>query len=82
MAIIKRVSYAITTFSGAESIKLLTTESKVKELTNKLFGRREFPLCLETIDDTHIEIAELNEYYLDCISRKSYFFLNVQAVYN
>ena len=42
-AIIKRVSYAITTFSGPEPIKLPTTENKVKELTNKLLGAHEFP---------------------------------------
>ena len=41
--IIKRVSYAITTFSGPEPIKLPTTENKVKELTNKLLGAHEFP---------------------------------------
>ena len=36
LAVIKGVSYAITTFSGLEPIKLPTTENKMKELTNKL----------------------------------------------
>ena len=39
-----------------------------------------FPQCIETIHDTHIEIVELDEHYLDYINRKSYFSLNVQAV--
>ena len=39
-AIIKRVSYAITTFLGPEPIKLPTTENKLKELTNKLLETR------------------------------------------
>ena len=54
-AIIKRVLYAITTFSGPEPIKLRTTENKVKELKNKL-GPHEFPQCIKIIDDTHVEL--------------------------
>ena len=57
--IIKKVSYGITTFSGAQPIKLPTTENKVKELTNKLMGTHELPRCVGTIRDTHIEIVEL-----------------------
>ena len=79
-AIIKRVSYAITTFLGPKLIKLPTTENKVKKLTNKLLGTHEFPQCTGTIDDTHVEIAELNEHYSDYINKKDYFSLNVQAV--
>ena len=59
-AIIKKVSYTITTFSGAKPIKLQTTENKMmKELTNKLMGTHELPRCVGTIRDTHIEIVEL-----------------------
>ena len=57
--IIKKVSYGITTFSGAQPIKLPTTENKVKELTNKLMGTHELPRCVGTIRDTHIELVEL-----------------------
>ena len=79
-AIIKRVSYAITIFLGSESIKIPTTENKAKELTNTLLWTHEFPQCIQTIHDTHTEIVELDEHYLDYINRKSYFSLNVQAV--
>ena len=59
-ATIKKVSYTITTFSGAKPIKLPTTENKMmKELTNKLMGTHELPRCVGTIRDTHIEIVEL-----------------------
>ena len=81
-AITKRVSYAITIFLGSEPIKLPTTENKVKELTNTLLGTHEFPQCIQTIHDTHIEIVELDEHYLDYINRNSYFPLNVQPVCN
>ena len=80
MAIIKRVSYAITTFSRPEPIKLSTTEKKVKKLTNKLLGTHEYPQCTGTIDDTYVGIVELTEDYADCINGKSYFSLNIQAV--
>ena len=73
MAIIKRVSYASTNFSGLEPIQLPTTESKVKDFTNKLLGIHEFPQCIRTIDDTRVEIAELNEHYSDYINRKDFF---------
>ena len=76
MAITKRVSYAITTFSGPEPIKLWTTENKVKELTNKWLGTHEFPQCLGIIDDPHVK---LNEHYSDYINRRDCFSLNVQA---
>ena len=79
-ALNKRVSYAITTFSGPQPIKLLTAENKKKELTNKLLGTHEFPLYIRAIDDTYIKIAELNEHYSDYINRKGYFSLKVQAV--
>ena len=36
----------------------------------------------KTIDDTHVEIAELNEHYSNYINRKGYFSLNVQVVYD
>ena len=45
--VIKKVSYAITTFSGPKPIKLPATKNKVKELTNKLLGTHEFPQCKE-----------------------------------
>ena len=79
MAIIKKVSYAITTFSGPEPIKLPTTENNVKELSNKLLGTHEFPQCIGTIDDTDVGIVEQNEHYADYINGTSYFSLNVQA---
>ena len=41
-AIIKRISYAITIFSGPEPVKLPTTESKVKELTNIYWEHTDF----------------------------------------
>ena len=74
-AIIKRVS----TFSGPEPIKLPTIVNKVKELTNKFLETHEFPHCIGTKDDTHIEAAELNEHYSNYINRKGYFSLNVQT---
>ena len=82
LAIIKRVSYAITTFSGPGPIKLPTTENKMKELTNKLLGTYEFPQCIGTIDDTEVRIVELNERYTDYINGKCYFSLNAQPVCN
>ena len=81
-AIIENVSYAITTFSGAEPIKLPTTENKVKELTNKLLGTREFLQCIGAIHDTHIEIVELNEHCSYYLNKNGYFCQNVQAVRN
>ena len=45
--IIKKISYAITTFSGPKLIKLPTTENKVKERTNKLLGTHKFCQCKE-----------------------------------
>ena len=64
-AIIKRVfhSYAITPFLGSRLIKLPTIENKVKELTNRILGTHEFSQCIEAIDDTCNEMAELNENY-------------------
>ena len=41
--IIKKVSYAIATFSGPKPINLPTTKNKVKELTNKLLRTHGFP---------------------------------------
>ena len=48
-AIIKSVSYAITTFLGAAPIKLPATENKVKELTDKLLETQEFPQCIKIL---------------------------------
>ena len=48
-AIIKSVSYAITTFSGAAPIKLPAAENKVKELTDKLLETQEFPQCIKIL---------------------------------
>ena len=59
-AIIKGVPHTWT-------IKLSTTENKV---INKLLGTHKFPHCIGTIYDSHIEMALLNEYYSDYISRK------------
>ena len=42
LAIIKRGSYTITTFSGPKPTKLPTTENRVKELTSKLLGTHNF----------------------------------------
>ena len=61
-------------------MKLPTTESKVKELSNKLLGTHEFPQCIGAADGIHLEKAELNEHYSDYISRKGYFSLNVRAL--
>ena len=58
--IIKKVFYAIKTFSGSQPIELPTTENKVKEFTNKLLGIHEFPQSIRAIHDTHTEIVELN----------------------
>ena len=69
-AIVKRVPYAITTFSEPEPINFQLLK-KGKELKKYLLGTNEFPQCLRTIDDTHIEIAELNEQHSDYINRKS-----------
>ena len=82
MAIIKRVSYAIATFSGPKPIKLPTPENKVKEVTNKLLGTNEFSQCVGTIDETDAGIVEQNEHCADYINGKGYFSLNVQAVCN
>lgn len=69
-AITTRVSYATTEIEGPELIKLSTTEINVKEITN--LGTCEFPQCAGTLDDTHIEIAEVNEHYTDYINRKGF----------
>ena len=78
LVIIKIVFYAIADFLGPELIKLPTTENNVRELTN--LETREFSQCIGTIDDTHIEITELNEHYSDYINRKGYFSLNIRVV--
>ena len=80
LAIIRKVSYIITTFLGQELIKLPTTKELLKKLTNKLLGTQEFPQCIGTTDDTYIEIAELHEHYSDYINRKGYYSLNVRAL--
>ena len=82
MAIIKNVSYAITTFSGVEPIKFPTTENQEKELTNKLLGTPEFLQWIGAIHDTHIEIVELNEHYPYYLNKNGYFCQNVQAMRN
>ena len=39
----------------------------MKELSKKLLGTHEFPQSTGAIDDTHVEIAELNKHYSDYI---------------
>ena len=56
------------------------TENKVKKLINKLLVTHKFPQCIGKIDDIHVEITKLDEYYSNYIHRKVYFSLNVQAV--
>ena len=54
LVVIKRVSFAITTFSGPEPIKFPSTK-KQKELTDELLETHKFPQCIWTRDDTHID---------------------------
>ena len=72
--IIRRLSYAVTTFMGPKLIRLPTTEGQVQELAHG------FPQCIGVIDGTLVEIAEPSEYYSDFINRKGYFSLNVRAM--
>ena len=39
----------------------------MKELSKKLLGTHEFPQSTGAINDTHVEIAELNKHYSDYI---------------
>ena len=41
-----------------------------QKLTNKLLETHIFLQCIGTIDDSHIEIAELKEHYSDYMKRK------------
>lgn len=54
LVVIKRVSFAITTFSRPEPIKFPSTK-KQKELTDELLETHKFPQCIWTRDDTHID---------------------------
>ena len=65
LAIIKSVSYAITTFLGPKPIELPTTENKRKEITINYCEHTNFP-----IDNTDVGIVELNEHYADYINGK------------
>ena len=78
--IVRRVSYAATSFVGPKLIRLPITEREVQELTAEYLEAHGFPLCIGAIDGTHIEIAEPSEHYSDFINRKGYFSLYVQAV--
>ena len=75
--IIRKVSYAATTFVDSKLISLVTTEEVVQELTDGYLEAHGFPLCIGTIDGTHIEKAEPREPYSGFINRKGYFSLNV-----
>ena len=71
--IVRRVSYAATSFVGPKLIRLPITEREVQELTAEYLEAHGFPLCIGAIDGTHIEIAEPSEHYSDFINRKGYF---------
>ena len=68
------------TFPGQQLIKLPKTEMKVKELVNKFLETHGFRQCIGSTDGTQIKIKEPNEHYSDCINRKWYYSINVQAV--
>ena len=78
-AIIKRVSYTITTFLRPELMKLLTTENEIKEIVDKFLETYEFPQCKGKRWHA-FKGAEPSKHYLDYIKRKGYFPLKVQAV--
>ena len=77
--IIRRVTYAITTFLGPNYIKLPLTEDEVKEKVTHFFNNFSVPQCLGAIDGTHIEIKQPSVNSSEYINRKSRFSLNVQA---
>ena len=74
--IIRRVTYAITTFLGPNYIKLPLTENDVNDKVTHYFS---VPQCLGVIDGTHIEIKQPSINSSEYINRKNRFSLNVQA---
>ena len=79
-SILRRFLHAVMIFSGPQLIKLPKTEMKVKELVNKFLETHGFLQCIGSTDGTHIKIKGRNEHYNDCINRKGYHAINVQAV--
>ena len=61
--IIRRVSYAVTTFVRPKLIRLPTTDGEVQELTDGYLEALCFQQCIGAIDGTHTKIAEPSERY-------------------
>ena len=78
--IIRRVSYAVTTFVSPNIIRLPTSEGEVQELTDAYLEAHGFSQFISGIDGTHIEITEPSKHYSGFMNRKGHFPLNVQAV--
>ena len=76
LALIKRVSYAITNFFGEKLMKRPSTEKEAKERGDELL-ETQVSCVYRNNRCHHIEIAEINEHYLEFVyfvrSRFAYF---------
>ena len=75
----RKVSKTIVEFLGKDYMKLPETVAEVKNLTQKFLEHHGFPQCIEAIDGTHTPIRQPNQNYADCINRKGFTSINVQA---
>ena len=71
--IIRRVSYAVTTFGGPKLVRLANGGGPVQELTDGYLDALGFLQCIGAIDGTHTDIAEPSEQYSDLSTEKIYF---------
>lgn len=62
LALIKNISYTITTILRPKLINFSTTENELKKLSEKLLETHGFPQCVRAIDGTLIDRAGQNEH--------------------
>ena len=77
--IVKRITQAISTHLVSKNIKIPLTEAEVNQPDTNFFAGYGFPLCIGTVDGTHIPIRKPKVNPTSFINRKKYHCLNVQA---
>ena len=60
-------------------MRLPHDEQGVQELVSSFYNSHGFPQCIGAVDGTHIPIKEPIDNATDCINRKGFSSLNVQA---